>query len=212
MFRWFAVLATVVLAVSVAYGQSSPQSQPTLPLGPGQTMGSPMHHPMMSGNVELEHGMMSMMQMMHMMESGMMGSGMNEDMMGHEMGGSVCRGQMAMMHAAGMEGSPASHLEARLAFVRTELAITAAQDAVWQEYATVLRDQARPMQADMTAKHDAMMGNATFPAKFDARIAMLEGRLASLKAVREAAATLYGKLDGGQKKKADDLLPMSLCL
>jgi hypothetical protein len=41
---------------------------------------------------------------------------------------------------------------------------------------------------------------------------MLEGRLASLKAIREAVVALYGQLDDGQKKKADDLLPKSLCL
>lgn len=191
MFRWLAVMAAVVLAVSVAYGQSSPQTQPTLPLGQDQMMGG------------------SMMQMMHMMESGMMGSG---GMMGQDMAGSGCRGQMAMMRAAGMEGSPASHLEGRLAFTKAELAITAAQDTAWQAYAQALRDQAPAMPADMMAKHDAMMGAAAFPAKFDARITMLEDRLASLKAIREAAVALYGKLDGGQKKKADGLLPMSLCL
>jgi hypothetical protein len=117
---------------------------------------------------------------------------------------------MAMMHAAGMAGSPASHLEARLAFTKSELAITAAQDAAWQAYAAALRSQAQP--ADMAAKHHAMMSDAAFPARFDARIAMLESRIAGLKAVREAAVALYGKLDDGQKKKADALLPMSFCL
>jgi hypothetical protein len=47
---------------------------------------------------------------------------------------------------------------------------------------------------------------------FDARITLLEGRLASLKAVREAAVELYGELDDEQKQKADTLLPMSLCM
>ena len=60
-------------------------------------------------------------------------------------------------------------------------------------------------------KHRAMMGNAAFPSKFDARITMLEDQLAGLKAGRDAAVALYGKLDSGQKTKADILLPMSLC-
>jgi hypothetical protein len=206
MFRWIAVLAAVALAVGVAYGQSSPQTQPTLPLGQAQPMGH-MNAPMMGGNAEMEHGMMSMMQMMHMMEPGMMGPGMDQ-----ETAGSMCHGQMAMMRAAGMAGSPASHLEARLAFAKAELAITAAQDAAWQAYVTALRGQVPAMSAHMTARQHAMMGDIAFPDRFDARIAMLEGQLAGLKAVREAAIALYGKLDDVQKTKADAVLPMSLCL
>src|SRR5512145_1533851 len=109
MLRWIAVLAATALAVSVAYGQSSPQTQPTLPLGQSPSMGGHMSSPMMNGNAGMEHGMMSMM---HMMDSAMMSPGMqNADMMGQA--GPMCRGQMAMMSAMGMQGSPASHLEAR---------------------------------------------------------------------------------------------------
>lgn len=207
MFRWIAVLAAVVLVVGVAYGQSAPQPQPTLPLGQGQTMGGHMNAPMMGGDADMGQGMMQMMQMMHTMESGMMGPGMHDaDMMGQGM----CRGQMVMMRAAGMDGAPASHLEARLAFAKAELAIASAQDGAWQAYASALRSQAQ--QAGMPAMHRAMADNAAFPARFDARITTLEGRLAGMKAIREAAVALYDKLDDGQKKKADVLLPMSLCL
>lgn len=211
MVRWIAIAAAIALAAGTAYGQSAPQTQPMLPLGQGQTMGGHMNSPMMGGNAELQHGMMSMMQMMHMMESGMMGPGTQDAgmMMGQDMGGPMCRGHMAMMHAAGMEGSPASHLEARLAFTKAELAITAAQDAGWQAYAAALRSQVQP--AAMATRHHAMMTGAAFPARFDARITMLEEQLTDLKAVRDAAVALYGSLDDGQKTKADALLPMSLC-
>src|SRR5512145_2788967 len=102
MLRWIAVLAATALAVSVAYGQSSPQTQPTLPLGQGPSMGGHMSSPMMNGSAGMEHGMMSMMQRMHMMDSAMMGLGMqNADMMGQA--GPMCRGQMAMMSAMGMQ-------------------------------------------------------------------------------------------------------------
>ena len=119
---------------------------------------------------------------------------------------------MAMMRAAGMAGSPTSHLEAQLAFTKAELAITAAQEAAWQAYATALRGQVRPLSTDMAARHRATMDGAAFPDRFDARVAILEGQLASLRAVREVSIALYGKLDDGQKAKADALLPMSLCL
>lgn len=206
MFRWIAVIAAAALAVSVAYGQSSPQTQPTLPLGQGGHMGSQI----MGDNAEMGRGMMSMMQMMRMMDSGMMGPRMQNAGTMDDV--AMCRAQMAMMSAMGMQGSPVSHLEARLAFAKAELAITNVQDAAWQAYATALRGQARAMPAHMADQQQAMAGGAAFPARFDSRIAMLEGRLASLKAVRGAAVALYGQLDDGQKSKADALLPMSLCL
>ena len=212
MLRWIAILTAAALAIGAAYGQSS-SPQPTLPLGQNQMMGH-MNTPMMNGGgMGMDGGMMPMMQMMQMMGSGMMGPGMqNAGMMGPDMAGSMCRGQMATMGMMGMAGSPASRLEARLAFARSELAISEAQDAAWQAYAAALRAQVQPMAGHMAGMQQAMMDGVGFPARFDARIDMLEGQLASLKAVRSAAAALYDKLDAGQKQKADMLLPMSTCM
>ena len=209
MFRWIAIIAAVALAVGAAYAQSSSQTQPTLPLGQNQMMHH-MNPPMMSGNDGMEPGVMWMMQMMRMMESGMMGPGMqNAGMMNDDMTGPMCGRQIGMM---GMTGSPASHLEARLAFARAELAITGEQDAAWQAYAAALRGQLKSMSTHMTDMQRANMRDAALPAKIDARIAMLEGQLARLKAVREPAVALYGELDHGQKRKADMLLLASRCM
>lgn len=213
MFRWIAILAAVALAVGVAYGQSS-QTQPTLPLGQSQTMGH-MNSPMMNGGAwPMNAGVMQMMQMMasELTGPGMQNGGMGASMMDPDMTIPTCRGQMAAMGMMGMTGSPVSRLEARLAFGRSELAINDAQDAAWQAYATVLRDQVRPIPAEMGGMQRVAAGTADFAAMFDARITLLEGRLASLKAVREAALELYGELNDEQKRKADTLLPMSLCM
>jgi hypothetical protein len=219
MFRWIAIFAAAALAVGAAYGQSSaPQTQPTLPLDQGQMMGHMMNSPMNGGMMPMDPSMMPMMQMMgagmmgpgmmgpEMMGPGMMGSGMmNQGMMGPTM----CRGQMGAMGSA---SAPASYLEARLAFAKSELAIDGSQEDVWQAYATALRGQVQPTATRMAGMQQAMMGDAAFPARFDARVAMLEDQLSGLKSVREAAVGLYATLNDAQKHNADALLPMSLCM
>lgn len=236
MVRWLAILGAAALAIGVAYGQSSQPSQPALPLGQAPMMGPSM---MQGGGMGMGMGQMPMMQMMSpdmmmgqgmmqqgmmnpaMMGPGMMGPGMmGPGMMGPGMVGSgmaggdmtgpmMCRGQMGMM---GMADSAPSYLEARLAFVKSELAIGAAQQAAWDKYAAALRAQVKPMAARMAAMRQAMADAADFPARFDARVSMLEGQLSSLKSVRDAAVALYGDLSAEQKRKADSLLPMSLCM
>ena len=227
MFRWIAIMAAIALGIGAAFAQSTSPSQvePVPPLGQNQMMGSPM---MNGGMMGMDFNMMSMMQMMNsgmmgqgmmgqgMMNSGMMGPGMmNSGMMGpgmmgqDMMGPMMCRGQMGMMGAA---GSGASYLEARLAFVKSELAIDQSQEADWQKYAAALRGQVKPMSARMSGMQHAMTTEMDFPARFDAHLAMLEGHLASLKAVRDAAVGLYGQLNAEQKHKADTLLLTSLCM
>jgi hypothetical protein len=210
MFRWIAVMAAVALAIGAAYAQSSSPSQvqPTLPLAQSQMMGSPMMNSGMMGSSMMDPSMMSMMQMMQMMQ--MKGSGMGPGTMGQDMvGPMMCRAQMGMM---GTAGTVASYLEARLAFAKSELAIDPAQEADWQRFAAALRGQAQPMSARMSGMQHAMETDSDFPTKFDARVAMLEGQVSSLKAIRDAAVGLYGRLSAAQKHGADTLLPMSLCL
>jgi hypothetical protein len=129
-------------------------------------------------------------------------------MMGSQgMMGSMCHGQMDPQ-----AGAPASYLEGRLAFAKSELAINGAQETAWQAYAAALRSQVQPMSAHMMGMHQAMMGSTAFPEKFEARISLLQGQVDGLKAVRDAAVKLYGQLDAAQKEKADRLLPLSLCM
>ena len=213
MIRWIAILAAVALAIGAAYGQSA-SPQPTLPIGHSQMMDR-MNTPMMygAGGVADPGMMQMMMQMMQMMGSGMMRPDMQPaGMMSPDMDGSMCRGHMAMAGMMGVPGSLASHIEARLAFTRSELAITGTQDPVWQAYVVALRGQIQPMSKHMADMRVAMMDGTAFPARIDARIALLEGELSSLKAVREAAIALYSTLDDGQKQKADVLLQMPSCM
>jgi hypothetical protein len=206
MFRWIAITAAVALAAGVAFAQSSPQTQPALPLGSGQTMGHHMMNGEAMGPAMMDPStmpMMQMMQMMHTMEAGMMGPGMMHSSMG---------GPMSCNAQAGMAGAPGSYLEGRLAFVKAELAIEQAEEADWQAFAAAVRDRAQPMFHGMHGMHDAATDGSGFPARIDARIKMLDDRLSGLKAVRAAAVALYDHLSPAQKQKADTLLPMSLCM
>jgi hypothetical protein len=73
---------------------------------------------------------------------GMMGPGM----MGH--GGSWMMG--ANGSAEAMCGAMASHIEGRLGFVKAELKVTDAQEALWNAYAAAARDNASTMIARCT--------------------------------------------------------------
>lgn len=210
MIRWVAILAALGLAAGAAYGQSS-QSQPTLPLGQTRPMGQMMDAPMMNdGMMPFDARMAPMLEMMRMMgganwSPAMMGQGMmGQDM---ESMGSMCHAQMDPQ-----AGAPASYLEARIAFAKSELAITSAQEPAWQAYATALRGQVQPMSTHMAGMRQAMMGNAALPDRLAARVSFLEGQLDSLKAIRDVAVQLYGQLDAAQKEKADRLLPLSSCM
>jgi hypothetical protein len=208
MLRWIAIVAAIALAAGAAFGQSSspPSAQPTLPLGSGQTMGHHMTNGEAMGPSMMDPStmpMMQMMRMMHMMDAGMMGAGMMES--GMPM---MCDAQPGMT----MAGAPGSYLEGRLAFVKAELAIDQTQEANWQEYAGAVRDRAQPMFSAMSGMHRAAADGSNFPSQFDARIEALEGQLSGLKAIRGAAVGLYDHLNPMQKRKADTLLPMSLCM
>lgn len=203
MFRWIAIVAAVVLAAGVAFAQSSPQTQPTLPLGSGQTMGQHMMNGEATGPAMMDPSTMPMMQMMHMMEAGVMSPGMMDPGVG---------GPMSCNAQPGMAGAPGSYLEGRLAFVKAELAIDQTQEANWQTFAEAVRDRAQPMFQGMHGMHNAATDGVSFPGRLDARIRFLDDRLTGLKAIRGAAVGLYDRLNPAQKQKADTLLPMSLCM
>ena len=122
------------------------------------------------------------------------GCGMMEhDMMGfgHMMGG----------HGWGRRGG----MEGRLAYLKDELEITAAQADAWKDYAEAVTARADAMRAARHAIWDAMEKGGVLE-RIDARISGMETMLQSLKSVRPAVEKLYDALDDDQKTRADDLL------
>lgn len=144
---------------------------------------------------------------------GMMGGGM---MGGDMMGGDMSR-MMTMMHGGmmggGMMGDMAlKHVEGRLAFLKTELKITPAQEPQWTKFADVVRSTAKNAQ---TAKPPMMQGGmkpSTTPDRLGHYEKTLVARLEAVRALKAAVDPLYASLSDDQKKVADELLmsPMGI--
>jgi hypothetical protein len=118
-----------------------------------------------------------------------------------------CTGPGAMMGWGPMMGGPGQHIEGRIAFLKTEIGITPAQEPVWKTYADALRTSASSMQA----MHDQMMSGgmpATLPERMQWHEQLMSSRLDALKALRAAAGPLYNALSPAQKEIADNLMGM----
>ena len=146
-------------------------------MGQGSTMGG--QSGMMGGCMGQQAGMMQMMPMMQNM--------------------------MAMMSAE--TGMMATHVEGRIAALKTELKITEAQAAQWNRFADALRATAK----SMNQMHQSMatMRSASAPKPLPDRLAVREqamsAHVAALKAEREALQPLYASFSDEQKKIADGL-------
>jgi len=128
---------------------------------------------------------------MDMMGSGHMGYGMGQNDMGPGM----------------MGGQMAATVEARLAYLHTALAITAAQETAWQGYALAVRQQVAAMQQSHTTMWQTMHAG-TAPDRMAARIAAMSAMLAAVQALQPATVDLYAALDATQKTLADQLIGM----
>jgi hypothetical protein len=130
---------------------------------------------------------------------------------GGMMGGDMAR-MMAMMHGGMMDGAMMGHVEGRLAFLKTELKITPAQEPQWAKFADVIRANAKGAQAGMQAMMQAGAKAATAPEVLARHEKMLTAKLDSVRALKAAFDPLYASLSDEQKKSADELItgPMGM--
>lgn len=129
---------------------------------------------------------------MPMMGRGMMGQGM------------MGQGGMGMGMMGPMMG--AHHIEGRIAFLKTEIKITAAQLQLWDAVADAMRANAKSMTG-LAGGMMPMGGAASLPDRLAAREKLLSGRLDALRKYKAAAEPLYAALSDEQKKTADELMP-----
>ena len=101
--------------------------------------------------------------------------------------------------------------EGRIAFLKAELAITPAQQAVWDSYAAALKKNFSSMQGMRQSMVTALGGNTPVE-RLDAHLAAIESRHGALKEVKPALAGLYAALSTEQKAKADQLLTGMGCM
>lgn len=141
----------------------------------------------------------------NMMSNGMMSDGMMKMMMGMMAGGYGPMGQMM---------SP-EHVEGRIAFLRTELKLTEAQQPLWDKVADALRANARAAKDMMAGMPAGMMMSMSSAAgtpveRIELHEKMLSTRLEGLHRLKAALEPFYASLDDAQKAQADRLLMLML--
>jgi hypothetical protein len=105
-------------------------------------------------------------------------------------------------------------IDGRLAYMKTELKITEAQAAAWDELAKVIRDTAETHNAMMREMMKDMRSGDFFKKPLPDRLTVqqthMEARLEQIKSVKSAVDKLYALLDDTQKKTADDIVLPSM--
>ena len=135
---------------------------------------------------------------------------MGPSMMGPS--GVMAAGHMGMMGQAPTCTMMTGHIEGRLAFLRTELKITAAQEPLWTSYANAVRDNATAM----ASRCAAMMGQGTaalsLPDRLDQHEQIMAVHLDTLRTMNKVLKPLYAAFDDAQKRTADQLFsgPMGM--
>ena len=138
----------------------------------------------------------------------MPGSSGGMPMMGErQMGERPMMGMMQMMM-----GSMADHVEGRIAFLKTELKITDAQQPLWNAVGDAMRANAKEMAAMMPMMQSMMQPSGTLPEKLAGREKAMTAHLEALRKLKAAIDPLYAALSDEQKKTADQLMvgPMGI--
>jgi hypothetical protein len=95
--------------------------------------------------------------------------------------------------------NPESNAEARLAYLKSELKITADQEAAWNAYGSAVKQQAAQMQAFRTA----MFSTQTAQERITLHTEHTKQRAAGFEALDKGLRELYGVLTADQKAAAD---------
>ena len=141
---------------------------------------------------------------------GMMGGSMGPGMMGFGGMGSWMMGGSGSAEA--MCSAMGGHIEGRLAYIKAELKVTDAQEALWNAYAAAARDNAKIMVAHCTTmmgKHDSQV---SLPDRLDQHEQLMAAHLEAVRALDKTLKPLYAALSDSQKKTADQLFwgPMGM--
>jgi hypothetical protein len=118
-------------------------------------------------------------------------------------------GREGMMGMAGMQ----DHLEARIAFIETELKITDTQMPQWTAFADTLRANARRLGEMRSSMMERGTGaSMSAPDRLVRTEKMMTAMIEALKATTSDLAPLYAELTDDQKKIADQLIygPMGM--
>ena len=121
-------------------------------------------------------------------------------------------GMMQMM--MGQHGM-AGHIEGRIAFLKTELKITDAQQPLWNTVADAMRATAKEMAGMpncMSMMQSMMRSSGTLPEKLAVHEKAMAAHLEVMRKLDAAVEPLYAALSDDQKKTADQVMvgPMGI--
>jgi hypothetical protein len=136
----------------------------------------------------------------------MMGGGPGGNWGGAGHGWGMGGGMMSMMGMMGDPDQMIKFVDGRLAFIKTEMKITSAQQPLWDAFASALRENARTMNAAMSAMMTRHAGDVALPERLDQQEAVLSARLEALRKTKSALGPLYAALTDEQKKTMDTLV------
>lgn len=137
------------------------------------------------------------------------------------MGGQAMQGEMGGMGMSSMPGPrmmqqmmmqgrmadlPSDRIEGRIAYLHAELRITDAQMPTWNDFAAVLRANAKRASDARPASTPTASQPVAAAVRLDEQERWLAARLESVRALKPAYTKLYAALDDSQKKTADELL------
>lgn len=101
-------------------------------------------------------------------------------------------------------------IDGRLAFIKTELKITEAQNAAWDELAGAIRTTAGShndmMRSMMEEFESGALEKMTLPDRLTLQETHLGARLEEVKTLKAALEKLYAVLDDDQKAAADEIV------
>ncbi|WP_186419906.1 Spy/CpxP family protein refolding chaperone [Bosea sp. CS1GBMeth4] len=121
--------------------------------------------------------------------------------------GMMGAGSGGMMGPAMAQMMSPERIEGRIAFLKTELRITDAQQPLWNAFADALRADARTMKGGMQGMMSARDGmKRPLPQRIEHHERTLTGHLDALRRLKTALEPLYAALDDTQKRSADQLL------
>jgi LTXXQ motif family protein len=114
---------------------------------------------------------------------------------------------MGMMHGMCPTMGQQQRAEGWLAFLKTELKISSGQTSQWDAFADAYRaakGHAGPMPM-MKGRNKTVQ---PFPERMEHHARMMEDHLSQMKKIQGPVKQLYDALNNGQKRTADELLPM----
>ena len=110
-----------------------------------------------------------------------------------------------MMGTCPMMGGMSAYADGRVAYLKTELAITETQEPVWATYATALkRHLNRMLESEQTIMQ--VLEAKTPVERMRSYIKVMENRVSSLKELEPSLAELYSALSPDQQERSDEVL------